>query len=86
MDQVINNNQSIQFAMAKIEILSFFQSNPHTRDTLEGFSNRLFLDVELVKEIMDELVNLNILERYGSNGYAIYRLRISYSTLAEYVG
>ncbi len=79
------DNQNIQFAMAKIEILSFFQANPHTRDTLEGFSNRLFLDAELVKEIMEELVRLEILEKNGRANCAIYRLKVSYSTLAEYV-
>ena len=35
-------------AMAKIEILSFYQNNPHTRDTAEGLAGRLFLDTASV--------------------------------------
>ena len=27
--------------MAKIEILAFYQKNPHTRDTAEGLADRL---------------------------------------------
>lgn len=74
--------EDIQLAMAKIEIVSYFNSNPHTRDTLEGFSKRLSLDIGTIKDIMDELIRLDILEKQGTN-CAVYRLKVSYSTLNE---
>ena len=76
-------DQDIQLAMAKIEIVSYFNANPHTRDTVEGFSKRLLLDVGTIRDIMDELIHLNILEKHGTN-CAVYRLKVSYSTLNEF--
>lgn len=77
------NNQNINNAVAKIEILSFFLANPHTRDTLKGFSMRLFMDYRLIAEAMEELVIAGIVEKSGHNDKSIYRLKVSYSTLEE---
>jgi len=78
-------NQNLGHAIIKIEILSFFLANPHTRDTLKGFSMRLFHDCKLVAEAMDELVDVGIVEKSGHNDKSIYRLKVSYSTLEEHL-
>jgi hypothetical protein len=77
------NNQSLSNAVTKIEILSFFLANPHTRDTLKGFSSRLFMDHRLIAEAMEELVLVGIVEKSGQGEKSIYRLKVSYSTLEE---
>jgi hypothetical protein len=76
-------NQNISNAVTKIEILSFFLANPHTRDTLKGFSMRLFMDYTLISEAMEELVLVGIVEKSGQGDKSIYRLKVSYSTLEE---
>jgi predicted transcriptional regulator len=78
-------NQNIGHAIIKIEILSFFLSNPHTRDTLKGFSTRLFLDCKLIAAAMEELVEVGIVEKSGHSDKSIYRLKVSYSTLEEHL-
>jgi hypothetical protein len=79
------DNKNISHAIIKIEILSFFLANPHTRDTLKGFSIRLFMDYKLIAEAMEELIEVGIVEKVGNNDKSIYRLKVSYSILAEYM-
>lgn len=81
----LRRENNIDTAITKIEILSFFQANPHTRDTLKGFSLRLFMDYEFITEAMNELVGVGIVEKIGIGEKAIYRLKISYSTLEDYI-
>jgi hypothetical protein len=80
-----SENHNIDCAMIKIEILSFFLANPHTRDTLNGFSRRLFINPHLISEAMEELITLGIIEKSGDNDKSIYRLKISYATLEEHL-
>ena len=80
-----NDNQNVCYAIVRIEILSFFLANPHTRDTLKGFAVRLFMDYDLVAEVMDELTEIEILEKSGIADRAIYRLKVSYSSLEDYL-
>jgi len=79
------DNQSIDNAIIKIEILSFFLANPHMRDTLKGFSMRLFINQKLISEAMEELIDVGIVEKSGMSDRTIYRLKISYATLEEYL-
>ena len=79
------DNQNIDSAMIKIEILSFFLANPHTRDTLKGFSRRLFINQLLISEAMEELIDVGIVEKGGDKDKSIYRLKISYATLEEHL-
>lgn len=81
----LERNQDIDNAMIKIQILSFFLANPHTRDTARGFSTRLFMNKKLIDAAMQELVEVGIIEKAGLNDKAIYRLKVSYSTLEEYL-
>lgn len=85
MPTVSNENQNIDYAMIKIDILAFFLANPHTRDTLNGFSRRLFIDHHLIYKAMEELINIGIVEKSGNNDKSIYRLKISYATLEEHL-
>ena len=78
-------NQNIDTAIIKIEVLSFFLANPHTRDTLKGFSRRLFINHLLISEAMEELIDVGIVEKGGDNDKSIYRLKISYATLEEHL-
>ena len=71
-------------AMAKIEILAFYQKNPHTRDTAEGLADRLFLDTASVVSALKELEQVGIIARIELSETAIYRLKVSYATLDEY--
>ncbi len=79
------DNQNIGHAIIRIEILSFFLANPHTRDTLKGFSIRLFMNYEMIAKVMEELIEVGIVEKVGNNDKSIYRLKVSYSNLAEYM-
>jgi len=81
----VYNNQNIGQAIIRIEILSFFLANPHTRDTLKGFSIRLFMNYEMIANVMEELVEVGIVEKVGNGDKSIYKLKVSYSTLAEYI-
>lgn len=85
MNPVYCDYQNVNNAITKIEILSFFQANPHTRDTLKGFSIRLFIDYKLISEAMEELVNIGIVEKSGPEDKSIYRLKVSYATLDDYL-
>lgn len=76
--------KDISYAVAKIEILSDFLTNPHTRDTLAGFSRRLGLELQLLYEVMEELIETGIVEKNGNRDNCIYRLKTSYATLDEY--
>lgn len=79
-----NDNPGVGRAVAKIEIISFFCNNPHTRDTIEGLSRRLFLDTALIAAVMEELVSIGMIHKTGNGKGAIYRLKASYATLEEY--
>jgi len=78
-------DKDIKYAIAKVEVLSFFYANPHTRDTLQGFANRLFLQDEQIASVMDELVEFDIVEKIVTSRHTIYRLKASYATISEYI-
>lgn len=78
-------DQKIGLAIIKIQILAFFQANPHARDNLNGFSRRLFIEPRLIDEAMEELIDVGIIEKGGRYDMSIYRLKVSYATLEEYL-
>ncbi|NLU48869.1 MAG: hypothetical protein GXX09_00420 [Syntrophomonadaceae bacterium] len=78
------DNQDVSRAIGKIEVLAFFQKNPHTRDTLEGLARRLFLETELVAEVVKELLEVGILTKVGQGERAIYRLKASFGSVKDY--
>ncbi|OPX87144.1 MAG: hypothetical protein A4E53_02604 [Pelotomaculum sp. PtaB.Bin104] len=61
-------------SIIRIEMLAFFQANPHTRDTVEGLALRLNRSRYQVKMALHALSALGILEM-GAKKLTIYRLR-----------
>jgi hypothetical protein len=62
-------------SMIRIDLLAFFQANPHTRDTIDGLALRLHRPREQVAAAAHFLSNLGVLERSGTKNITIYRLR-----------
>ncbi|AGL00272.1 hypothetical protein [Desulfoscipio gibsoniae] len=65
---------SILQSVIRIELLAFFQANPHTRDTVEGLATRLHRPQHQVKIALNALSALGILEIAGTPKITIYRL------------
>lgn len=59
----------------RIELLAFFQANPHTRDTVDGLALRLHRPRYQVEMALHALGALGILELGGTDKVTIYRLR-----------
>jgi len=70
LDQVL---QSI----ITIDLLAFFQANPHTRDTVEGLALRLHRAQHPVELALNTLCAIGILEIGGTKRINIYHLRNS---------
>lgn len=66
---------SILQSVIRIELLTFFQANPHTRDTADGLALRLHRPRCQVEEALRTLSALGILEVGGTEKVVIYRLR-----------
>ncbi|GBF33991.1 hypothetical protein DCCM_3102 [Desulfocucumis palustris] len=62
-------------SVIRIELLAFFQANPHTRDTADGLALRLHRPRHLVETALSTLGALGILEIGGTKKITIYRLR-----------
>ncbi|MDD3654949.1 MAG: hypothetical protein PHO01_12380 [Desulfotomaculaceae bacterium] len=63
-------------SIIRIELLAFFQANPHTRDTAKGLALRLNRSRHQVEVALHALSALGILE-IGTKKLTIYRLRNS---------
>lgn len=57
-----------------IELLTFFQANPHTRDTVDGLALRLHRSQNQVELALNTLCAIGILEIGGTKKVNIYRL------------
>lgn len=62
-------------SVIRIELLAFFQANPHTRDTVDGLALRLHRPGHQVEKALHALRALGILEVSGTRKVTIYRLR-----------
>lgn len=62
-------------SVIRIELLTFFQANPHTRDTADGLALRLHRPRSQVEKALHALSALAILEISGTEKITIYRLR-----------
>ncbi|BAF58932.1 hypothetical protein PTH_0751 [Pelotomaculum thermopropionicum SI] len=69
LDQILQS-------VVRIELLTFFQANPHTRDTADGLALRLHRPRHQVEMALNALSALGILEM-SSRRVTIYRLRNS---------
>ncbi len=66
---------SIMLSVLRIELLTFFQANPHTRDTADGLALRLNRPRHELEIALNTLSALGILEISGTEKLTIYRLR-----------
>jgi predicted transcriptional regulator len=72
MNQELN---SITLSILRIELLAFFQANPHTRDTADGLALRLHRPRHEVETALNTLSALGVVEIGGTEKVTIYRLR-----------
>ncbi len=72
LDQAPN---AITISILRIELLTFFQANPHTRDTADGLALRLHRPKHEVEMALTTLSALGIVEIGGTEKMTIYRLR-----------
>lgn len=61
-------------SVIRIELLAFFQTNPHTRDTVDGLALRLHRPQHQIGMALNTLGALGILEIGGTKKVTIYRL------------
>lgn len=73
--QKFDRRDLIMESVIRIDLLTFFQANPHTRDTINGLALRLHRPFHQVKEALNALSALGILEVGGSEKMPVYRLR-----------
>jgi hypothetical protein len=57
----------------QVECVMFFYNNPYALESIEGLSQRLGREAELLEDILHRLVSLAILERIGNGPRSIYR-------------
>lgn len=70
-----NETDPILQSVIRIELLAFFQANPHTRDTVDGLALRLHRPRHQVESALNSLTAIGILEIRGTKELTIYRLR-----------
>ncbi|TYO97419.1 hypothetical protein [Desulfallas thermosapovorans] len=70
-----NETDPILQSVIRIELLAFFQANPHTRDTVDGLALRLHRPRHQVESALNCLTAIGILEISGTKELSIYRLR-----------
>ncbi|HHW39583.1 MAG TPA: hypothetical protein GXX19_00245 [Syntrophomonadaceae bacterium] len=65
----------VRNSVVRIDLLAFFQANPHAIDTAAGFARRLHRPLKDVAAAADALAGIGILERIESGSHTVYRLR-----------
>lgn len=57
----------VQESMVRIDLLAFFQANPHTVDTVEGLARRLHRLPDEIRPALDFLSRIGVLQKanYG---------------------
>lgn len=74
VDRINEELDPILQSVLRIELLAFFQANPHTRDTVDGLALRLHRPRHQVEMALHDLGALGIIE-IGTKKTTIYRLR-----------
>lgn len=65
----------VKNSVVRIDLLTFFQANPHTIDTAAGFARRLHRPLTDVTSAAEALAGIGILEKIQRGNYTVYRLR-----------
>lgn len=73
--EYIGDHADVQGSIVRIDLLTFFQANPHTRDTITGLAKRLHRSLQEVASATDALFRIGILEKKEGGSYTVYRLR-----------
>lgn len=60
-------------SLLKWECTLFFQNNPYTIDTAGGIANRIGRQLQEVELTLNQLVEINVLEKMGESKDAVYR-------------
>ncbi|HBI26604.1 MAG TPA: hypothetical protein DDY25_02590 [Peptococcaceae bacterium] len=66
---------AIQGSVVRIDILAFFQANPHTIDTAAGLARRLHRGAEEMKLALDPLVRIGIIQKKKYSNVHLYQLK-----------
>ena len=77
------NEDKVMDSVVSIELLAFFSSNPHARDTMTGLAARINRSQKQVKKALLKLVRAKILQQCDYGEVTIYRLRQSFGTKQE---
>jgi len=65
----------VRNSVVRIDLLSFFQANPHAIDTAAGFARRLHRPLKDVAAAADALARIGILVKIERGSHTIYHLR-----------
>ncbi|HHU85906.1 MAG: hypothetical protein ACOX86_09540 [Pelotomaculaceae bacterium] len=74
-EKIYEGLDPIRQTVIRIELLAFFQANPHTRDTAWGLALRLHRPFQQVEPALQTLCALGLLEPGGTSKVTVYRLR-----------
>ncbi|MGI6404962.1 MAG: hypothetical protein ACOX2E_00465 [Syntrophaceticus sp.] len=66
---------AIQGSVVRIDILAFFQANPHTIDTAAGLARRLHRGSEEIEKALDPLVRIGLIQKKRYNSVHLYQLK-----------
>jgi hypothetical protein len=66
---------AIQGSVVRIDILVFFQANPHTIDTADGLARRLHRSAEEIKLALEPMVRIGIIQKKKCNSVQLYQLK-----------
>ncbi|HHV34044.1 MAG TPA: hypothetical protein GXX59_00450 [Syntrophomonadaceae bacterium] len=66
---------AIQGSVVRIDLLAFFQANPHTVDTAAGLARRLHRALEEIQLALNPLVRIGIIQESKYNRVSLYKLK-----------
>jgi len=70
----LNEFDQVLQSIIRIELLTFFQANPHTRDTAGSLALRLHRPQHQVEMALNTLCAIGILEICGTKKVKLYRM------------
>lgn len=65
----------VQESIVRIDLLAFFQANPHTVDTAEGLARRLHRLPAEIRPALDFLTRIGILQKASYGSLHLYCLK-----------
>lgn len=65
----------VQESIVRIDLLTFFQANPHTVDTVEGLARRLHRLPAEIRPALDFLSRIGVLQRANYGSLHLYCLK-----------